>query len=347
MQFPGQTKYKDRLSVDAEYSRESHDSTNFLLTKVFQQSSEAAFFANFDENQRKVRLNAIGWTDQDIADLEATRKSKVKYITAEDERADYRLNLGPVITQGAVVDPFDTSGMFAMGVGAGHAIFVMDPNGAFYAGRHKVAAFHHSSFLGGGKVASAGTMKITQGKLVSITAKSGHYIPGPRQLRLALAELRASGVSLSNVSAQAINPNTFRLDPEEDAQNFLNQGITPDAGVMTPMSSSPVSATASSSWQSSSQTSGSFGGFAGGFVGRSGSGSGSGSGGGAFSPPQIEDNEKVEFEAAGGPDWEQKLQRWNVEKQGSINWSCNGFWCSFFDIKQLLDGSKKPEDLEF
>lgn len=236
VQFPDTAKYHgDRLHVHSEYDNEENDSTIFVMTKVFGVASEADFFSRFDEARRKKALTSIGWSPSDIAELEATHKSKVHYVNDEAERAEYVLNLGPTMTQGTATAPYDTKDNFANGVGQGHSIFVMDLNGVFYAGRHKIGVFHHSSFLGGGDAASAGTLKVTGGKLVQVTAKSGHYAPGEKSIKLALMELKARGVSLSGVTLRTLNPTTFAMNPEQDAEAFIAPPKVP-----TP-SSSPIS----------------------------------------------------------------------------------------------------------
>lgn len=308
--------YADKKGVASEYEGEDTDSTIFVMTKVFGVASESDFFARFDETRRKAALKSIGWTDSDIAELESTHKTKVQYVNDDAERAEYILNLGPTITQGSATVPYDTKDLFANGVGPGHAIFVMDPDGVFYAGRHKVALFHHSSFLGGGDAASAGTVKVTGGKLTEITAKSGHYAPGERQMYIALAELKSRGVSLSGVTLRTMNPNTFKLNPEQDAEAFA----APKAPVVQgPKSSSPISAKESTSISSL--------------------------GGGA---PTAQSNWKTseaeKLYDAGGSDWEDQLKAKGLRKTDTKTWMFKSFVISLGDLLKILEGRNQPDD---
>lgn len=333
-QFPTTTQL---LKVGSSYHGEEANSLRFLTTKVFQMG-ESAFFGLTPE-KRKNALSKIGWTEAEITDLEVSKMSKVKYLNTEEERADYKLVLGDPIKQGVSTDPWDTSGMFANGVGLGHAIFVMDPAGAFYAGRHKIAAFHHSSFLGGAPAASAGTMQVVNGKLKTISPKSGHYIPKAPQFRLALAELKDHGVDLSNTMAKP-QDDTGAFLPEVPALDFLGTGpkpvVQPLSSGASPSSATPTSTTTSSSLQSWSGGSGGFGGFVG---GRSGT------------PPDFDMSEEYLLnQAAGGFGWKEKLKALGLEGTGN-KWAFrahSSLWdASHSDLVKILNGTMKPEDLVF
>ncbi len=77
----------------------------------------------------------------------------------------------------------------------GDAIFAMDAAGNLYASfDHTPGYIHHSSMLAGSPVASAGTIKVEQGKLLELTNYSGHYKPPGKTLDHVLAELKALGV---------------------------------------------------------------------------------------------------------------------------------------------------------
>jgi hypothetical protein len=333
-QFPTTTQL---LKMGSSYQGENLNSLRFLTTKVFQMG-ESAFFALTPE-QRKTNLSKIGWSESEIAELELTKMSKVKYLSTDEERTDYKLALGDPIKQGVAPDPWDTSGMFANGVGLGHAIFVMDSAGNFYAGRHKIAAFHHSSFLGGAPAASAGTLQVTNGKLKTISSKSGHYLPKAPQLRLALAELKDHGVDLSNAKAKP-QDDMGRFLPEVPALDFLGTGPKP---VVQPLSSggSPPSisltptTTSSSGWTPPSG-SGGFGGFVG---GRSGT------------PPNFDMSEEFLLnKAAGGFGWQEKLKALGLEGTGN-KWvfrDGSSVWdASHGDLVKILEGTMKPQDLIF
>jgi hypothetical protein len=92
--------------------------------------------------------------------------------------------------------PVDTSGSVTFQTGKGWEIFVMSPTGDLHMASHKIGKYHHSSLLAGGPTAAAGSIKATSGKIEALNNKSGHYQPGPAQMRQALHRLQKAGVSL-------------------------------------------------------------------------------------------------------------------------------------------------------
>lgn len=80
------------------------------------------------------------------------------------------------------------------------AIFVIGPNNDLYCGSHIDTVFHHSSFLGEAAIAAAGEVKTdSNGKIVELSAKSGHYKPTDRQNLYMLRYFQDRGVDLSKV----------------------------------------------------------------------------------------------------------------------------------------------------
>ena len=78
---------------------------------------------------------------------------------------------------------FDTQALSTAFSGSGWAIFVVSPEGKFYAHKHKVGVFHHSTFLSGSAVMAAGELVVVQGVVKCITPKSGHYMPSADNMR--------------------------------------------------------------------------------------------------------------------------------------------------------------------
>lgn len=126
--------------------------------------------------------------------------TKVKYLD-QVERQQYKLS----IKDGRLFDesgnPFDTSGASSVFAGgSGSAIFVMDEQGNIYASKTQtVGKFHHSSFLAGKPVASAGEITVKDGYVKEITRRSGHYQPTEAQSMQVLTQLRTNGVDVSNI----------------------------------------------------------------------------------------------------------------------------------------------------
>jgi hypothetical protein len=126
----------------------------------------------------------------------------IKYYN-EAEREAYRLEPGPAMmrTTGDVLD--------------GDNIFVMSGNNQIYAGAKSRGDVnvHHSSFLAGEAVASAGHLFANNGDLWKINLASGHYTPGRPQLARVLVVLQEWGVDLTQVQAVA---------GEHDAEEKIN-----------------------------------------------------------------------------------------------------------------------------
>lgn len=61
-------------------------------------------------------------------------------------------------------------------------IYVVDLHDRLFLGRKVKGRFHHSSFLGARPVRAAGGMVVRRGRLLVITASSGHYKPTAHML---------------------------------------------------------------------------------------------------------------------------------------------------------------------
>ncbi|MEE2786849.1 MAG: hypothetical protein VX589_05885 [Myxococcota bacterium] len=85
------------------------------------------------------------------------------------------------------------------------AIFAMDHCGRIYLTHHHyVGEFHHSSFLAGGPVASAGEMVIVDGRLLVLNNSSGHYRPPTQIARQVVQHLRRQGADMSMAKIEMI-----------------------------------------------------------------------------------------------------------------------------------------------
>jgi hypothetical protein len=95
---------------------------------------------------------------------------------------------------------FDSAAGSSHWGGDGRAVFVMDTNGNLYASTyHKPGDFHHSSFLAGGDVASAGELTVRNGTVTGMNNSSGHYQPTPSHHAQARDELLAQGLKPENL----------------------------------------------------------------------------------------------------------------------------------------------------
>ena len=77
--------------------------------------------------------------------------------------------------------------------------FVVSPGGGFYVHHHEADLFHHSSFLAGGRVLTAGMIGVSKGRIVYLSNKSGHYQPSPEDFHKginAALKLNLTGLDL-------------------------------------------------------------------------------------------------------------------------------------------------------
>ncbi|PKW20880.1 hypothetical protein [Flavobacterium lindanitolerans] len=123
---------------------------------------------------------------------------KVRYLD-ETERLEYKL----VIKEGKLYDGsgnlFDTLGTKTI-FDKEKAIFVLSPDGSIYASKfHFPKKFHHSSFLSGNPVASAGEIKVSKGVIQEISAKSGHYKPNKEINKQIIQHLANNGVDIKTI----------------------------------------------------------------------------------------------------------------------------------------------------
>lgn len=77
---------------------------------------------------------------------------------------------------------------------------------------------NHSSFFSGGKVESAGTLEIKNGKIVEIMSLSGHYKPGDDEMAVTLRYLRQS---LPPQDFEKIIVKSIMNEPELNAKEWL------------------------------------------------------------------------------------------------------------------------------
>jgi len=79
-----------------------------------------------------------------------------------------------------------TAEMSTVFSGKGFGIWVISDKGKLYVGNHIKGMVHHSSFLAGAEVMCGGEMWARNGKILFLSAKSGHYHPGRDNMDWAL-----------------------------------------------------------------------------------------------------------------------------------------------------------------
>jgi hypothetical protein len=117
--------------------------------------------------------------------------------------------------------PFLTQRESTFHSGKGTVIFVMDCYGNIYAGSHG-GVFFHSSFMADGPVILAGELKTdSQGKIIFVSNKSGHYAPGVDAVVSMLNYFSSHGVNRSEVSFAELFSGSEKVFA--NAQEFLEQ----------------------------------------------------------------------------------------------------------------------------
>ncbi|GAC94444.1 hypothetical protein PHSY_002015 [Pseudozyma hubeiensis SY62] len=79
-------------------------------------------------------------------------------------------------------------------------IYVFNSRHELYIGLKQTGYFQHSSFLYGGRVLSAGLLKVDNGTLTSLSPLSGHYRAGTAHFRYFVKKLQDAGVDLERVT---------------------------------------------------------------------------------------------------------------------------------------------------
>jgi hypothetical protein len=126
------------------------------------------------------------------------RPNTVEYLSSEDLEKHRLFVKDGLIYSARDGLPFDTTSAGTVW-NQGRAIYVVDQHGNLYASLvQQVGRFHHSSFLQGNPVASAGEIEVRDGVLNMINRKSGHYQPDAEQLSRIRGILEEQGLDTSN-----------------------------------------------------------------------------------------------------------------------------------------------------
>lgn len=190
--------------------------TSPYYLKYLEDASDETFWDYLDEKVPSLSAKAInaGWElyfDQDHPELknspqvdkDAIKKIGVKLSglaknvqqLAANARAQFIVKPENGHLADANGEAFCTKTHRTVFSGPGWAIFVVDAKNTMYAASHAKGEFHHSSFLGGAPVKTAGEVVADEaGKVVIITPKSGHYRPDLDSLQPFTKHLQLSQV---------------------------------------------------------------------------------------------------------------------------------------------------------
>lgn len=158
----------------------------------------------------------------------------VKYLDKATRRK-YRLKVEGGLLYNANGTVFSTDAMHTVFSGTGFAIWVMGGHGGLYAASHVTGVFHHSSFKAGGDVACGGELVARGGKLLLISAKSGHYQPDSASFNQALTALGDRGIPLTSFNVVVWQKGNSKTPRSIRASDYLANAGSYDTWGSGPM----------------------------------------------------------------------------------------------------------------
>lgn len=132
-------------------------------------------------------------------ELPCNLESNVHAVEAEQHSSSSDCVKG---TAGAIRDIEFMGSEYIAGEKQPKWIYTVDTAGRMYVNRKSKGAFQHSSFLSGAPVLAAGGLLVEDGKLVLLTAHSGHYKPTQQHFDYFCDYLKSKGVDMGNVDAR-------------------------------------------------------------------------------------------------------------------------------------------------
>ena len=179
-----------------------------------------------DPQVASILVNKIDGTlkDYDKTKRDLSKRQRfiegVRYMCKEVDRIKYLVETrGGQLLRRTLL--FDTSTLSTHFSGLGWAIWVRAPNGNFYSHSHKIGRFHHSTFLAGGVVRGAGEWRVTAGKIVQISGKSGHYQPTMKALWESAHALNSLKVFDSNATVRLYKQDARHVSQDVKIGQFL------------------------------------------------------------------------------------------------------------------------------
>ena len=167
-----------------------------------------------------LRLQDVNVDIQGNLAPDALKDRLVEYDTTPEAQQKTLVNISGTLTRSDSKNtPVDTGESVTFQTGKGWEIFVMSPSGELHMASHKIGKYHHSSLLAGGPTSAAGSIKASGGKIQELNNKSGHYQPGPQQMRQALHRFHSAGVSL-DFNLAILGAGAFN----GKASTFMDQG---------------------------------------------------------------------------------------------------------------------------
>lgn len=131
-------------------------------------------------------------SDSSDSEAEAEEKEEAAHYGADLSKKKKRI--GMLSSKGWM------DAMLRKTVQANTWIYVLNSRRELYVGIKQTGKFQHSSFLYGGRVLSAGLLKVRDGTLTSLSPLSGHYRAGTAHFRHFIYLLQQEGVDLDHVT---------------------------------------------------------------------------------------------------------------------------------------------------
>lgn len=192
--------HSEYLDKEKRYGRAMVTFLNFWKAS---QSTDG--FNEWMEHFEKGDISHLGLSEIQLTDMQKEKVigqdfkllpiSKVTYLNDEERKA-YRVKINKkeqffyTENEGKLLNTKDEHHPH---------IFVIAPDESIYSGVYKKGTMNHSSFLSGAPVLAAGELYFKEGKLQTITDKSGHYQPTKEMMAKGLKILQKRGIDLSEV----------------------------------------------------------------------------------------------------------------------------------------------------
>lgn len=128
--------------------------------------------------------------------FEDFKYTRVKYMQSKAEQQKYKVHISEGKLYNSSGAPLDSPNEL-------EGIFVMDKSGnMYYQPNPEIGVFHHTSFLAGDEVISAGQLRVEKGKVKYLDNGSGHYKPEAVHHYQGIYNLIKSGADLSDAEVK-------------------------------------------------------------------------------------------------------------------------------------------------
>jgi hypothetical protein len=152
------------------------------------------------KKEKEERLAAKGKKARSDSDSSSSSSSSDEDDDEEKDNNDKAAHYGGDENSSKKSNIFSWDAMLRKTIGENTWIYVYNSRHELFVGIKSTGKFQHSSFLYGGRVLSAGLIKVKNGTLTSLNPLSGHYRAGTAHFRYFVAALQDSGVDLEHVT---------------------------------------------------------------------------------------------------------------------------------------------------